>query len=166
MKAPLLTPPCPWCGKGVDISACTTRRWVLGLLETHLYCGGLHQPRPGVCTEKFAASFGGWEELPRVGTIGKCKDGFVGRPEEEATWIAASIKFWRRKSPGCTLLSDRELLRRQRLAGKRQARKWKALGAKNQSVFDKILGGEKAAHLRWHVARGIHNSTCKLCNPP
>lgn len=42
-------------------------------------------------------------------------------------------------------------------------RKGGPIGARNQSMEDKLKGLRKCNHVRWHVNRGIKNPECELC---
>lgn len=145
----ILSPPCPWCRERLQLKGHSTQRMVekqcYRHFRPHLYKAMERPIYRGPFNQK-------WE---------RAKNKMHRRLNAWAKHCYAAVLASR---PKHVKLSPRELRRRQRLAGRNQAHKWKVLGGENQSAESKRLGGERAMHVRWHVKRGIVDPKCQLCS--
>jgi hypothetical protein len=151
----IISSPCPWCGKKIDLTTCKSRRHVRGTLRySHLYTGGLRPP-VSRCKVKTEAM----RQAGKVTAIKEITD------STENKWVQAAVKTWSRTSPlGTPLLTKQETRRRQVLAGRNQSIKDKRQGGLNQSRWSKVDGGIRSAHVRWHKTKTV--SWCKWCSVP
>jgi hypothetical protein len=136
------SPPCPYCGQRIALPLNSSPRMINARTFMRHYLGdcpqGSHFVAPVVSFyEEMNVKIDPWNRLCYAAVV-------AARPKP-------------------VRLSPRELLRRQRRAGLKQHRFWKALGGRSQSLEDKSKGGLKGMHTRWHVKRNVICESCEFC---